>query len=430
MNRLLAALLLAPAPIVSAAHAETLEDAMTEAFLTNPNLEDARFAVRAAREGSVQARAGYLPTLSFIGSYGVRQVETETVGFFGPTTTQSDLDPLQSSVQLQQPLYTGGRLSGQTRLARAGVESARHGLRGVEMDVLLAVVDVYLNVRRDEDIVRLRREHVDNLTRQVIGTRRRLDVGEVSRTDLAQAQTRLAGAQGALARAEADLATSRARYELIVGRAPENLAPVEAPEAPPRLDTAIGWAEERHPDILRARAARRAALAQVSIERSALMPQVTIQGRYDYNENTNIENDRSEGAAAVAQVALPLYEGGYSRSRTRQRRIDVQRAEAGVEARRREVVANVVAAWSNLEAGRDIVAAARDQVEAADLAVQGAERERGLGLRTTLDVLNAEEERRNALIALARAEADALFAGYALLSATGGLTLETMGIKE
>jgi TolC family type I secretion outer membrane protein len=403
---------------------------LTAAYRNNPNLEDARLAVRSAREDSVQAFAGYLPSLGVSSTYGVRNVETETTSIFGPSITQHELEPLTASVQLQQQLYTGGRRDGERDRARAGVEGARHGLRSTEQNVLLAAVDAYLSVRRDEEILRLRQEHVAALERQLAGTRRRLEVGEVSRTDLAQAQTRLSGAQANEARAAADLESSRARYELVVGKAPEGLAPVAAPATPESLDSAVRAAEERHPDVLRSISARRAARAQVEIERSALRPQFSFVGRYDYIEQSTIESDRSEGASALAQFSLPLYEGGFASSRVRQGDINVQRAEARIEGQRREVVANVVAAWSNLEAGRDVVDAAREQVTAASEAVDGAERERGLGLRTTLDVLNAEEERRNAQISLVSAETEFTFSAYALLAATGALTMETLGVKE
>lgn len=429
MNRFLlplAALSLWPA----AAHSDTLYDALASAYRNNPNLEDARLAVRVAREDSVQARAGYLPSLGVTGSYGARNVETETTSIFGPTTSENELEPATASVILQQRLYTGGRRQGEVSRARAGIEGAQYGLRSAEQQILLAAVDAYISVLRDQEIVRLRQEHVVGLTRQLAGARRRLDVGEVSRTDVSQAQTRLAGARAALARAEADLQTSRARYELIVGAPPEALEPVTPPATPASLETAIGEAEVRHPDVLRALADRRAARAQVEIERSALRPQVSLIGRYDHTQESSVENDRSDGASAVAQFSVPLYEGGFSRARVRQGQLNVERAGARIEAQRRQAVADVVQAWNDLVAGRDIVAAAQEQVAAASQAVEGAERERGLGLRSTLDVLDAEEERRNAQVALARAQAEAEFAAYALLAATGALTVSTVGVKE
>lgn len=426
MRILFASLALAPAMMAPCpALAETLEEALVSAHANNPNLEEARLAVRASREERTQAIANYLPSIGISGSAGMQSIESDSNGFFGPTTTQDDLQPSTATAQVTQQLFTGFRRSGQSRLADANIAGAQEGLRAREQDVLLAAVDAYIGVLRDQEIVRLREEHVTGLSRLLAGTRRRLDVGEVSRTDVAQAQTRLAGARANLARSRADLETSIARYIAIVGRPPEGLVPVSAlPQTPHSLDEAVRQADDAHPDLRRAEYAERAARAQVTIERSALLPQVSLVGRADENRDFSASESRRESSSAVAQFTMPLFEGGFARSRTRQSRINVDRAEARTEAQRREVIANVTGAWSNLTASRDILDAANEQVESSQMAVEGAERERGYGLRSTLDVLDAEEEARNALIARARANADAVVASYALLAATGALTLD------
>jgi outer membrane protein len=431
MKRLLASLAIAPLLAPATAAADTLEDALVAAHRNNPNIEEARLAVSSAQEGRVQARAAYLPQLGVSGSYGVSEYESDTDGIFGPQTIESELEPSTVNAQLTQQLFTGWRRQGQSRLAHAQVDGAREDLRGRVQDVLLGAVDSYLGVLRDQEIVRLREEHVRDLTRLLAGTRRRLEVGEVSRTDVAQAQTRLAGARAALAQSRADLDASRARYIGIIGQAPENLAPVAAlPETPHTLDAALRLAEATHPNLGRARSDERAARAQVTIERSALLPQVSVVGRAEENYDLNSSESRREGTSAVAQFSMPLFEGGYSRSRTRQSRINVDRAQARTEAQRREVIASVSSAWSSLAASRDVLDAANEQVEASAMAVEGAERERGLGLRSTLDVLNAQEEARNALIARARANADAVLAAYVLMEATGALTIENAAGRD
>lgn len=408
----------------SVAFADTVEDAMAAAHRNNPNLEEARLAVRSAREGRVQAAVGYLPTLGLSTSYGAQDVTTETESIFGPSTREEELNPATTNVELTQRLYTGGRRGGQSRLARAEHEATRHQYRATEQDILLAAVEAYLSVRRDIEILRLREEHVAGLERQLSGTQRRLEVGEVSRTDVAQAQTRLAGARAALARARAELERSRSRYEEVVGQPPEALEPVAAPpQTPASLDDAIRVAETTHPAILAARSNERAARARVTIERAALLPQISVAGRFESADDYNAENDHRESSSAVATLSVPLFEGGLAWSRTRQGQINVDRAEARTEAQRREVISTVTRSWSGLITGRDVLAAAQEQVEASDMAVRGAERERGLGLRSTLDVLNAQEEAREALIGRARAEAEATFASYALLASTGQLAL-------
>ncbi len=426
MRSLFASLALVAPAIVAPCAAETLEDALIAAHANNPNLEEARLAVTAAREDRTQAIAAYLPNVGITGSAGTQSVESDTTSIFGPSNTQSDLEPTTATAQVSQQIFTGFRRSGQARLADANIASAREGLRSREQDVLLAAVNVYVGVLRDREIVRLREEHVTSLERLLSGTRRRLDVGEVSRTDVAQAQTRLAGARAALARARADLDTSQARYIAIVGRPPTTLTPVAAmPQTPHSLEEAIRFADDAHPDVARAEQAERAARAQVTIERAALLPQVALVGRTEEFRDFSSSESRRESTSAVAQFSMPLFEGGYAWSRTRQSRINVDRAEARTEAQRREVIANVSSAWSNLTASREILTAANEQVEASAIAVEGAERERGYGLRSTLDVLDAEEEARNALIGRVRANADSVVASYALLAATGALTLET-----
>ena len=426
MRILFASIVMLPAMFgACAATADTLEDALVAAHANNPNLEDARLALRAAREDRAQAVAAYLPAFGISGSIGAQTVESDTTSFFGPTTTESDLEPSNATAQLTQQVFTGFRRSGQSRLAQANIASARKGLRSREQDVLLAAVNAYVGVMRDAEIVRLREEHVQGLSTLLAGTRRRLDVGEVSRTDVAQAQTRLAGARAALSRSRADLESSQASYIAIIGRPPEGLIAVAAlPQTPHSLDEAVRQADNGHPDLGRAASQEAAARAQVTIERSALLPQVSLVGRADENRDSSATESRRESSSAVAQFSMPLFEGGYAWSRTRQSRINVGRAEARTEAQRRQIIANVTSSWSNLTASREILTAANEQVETSAIAVDGAERERGFGLRSTLDVLDAEEEARNALIGRARANADAVIASYALLAATGALTLE------
>lgn len=432
MRLLLAALALAPAAIAPCvATAETLEDALIAAHANNPNLEEARLAVRAAREERTQAISSYLPSVGISGSAGVLSIESDTEGLFGPTTSQAELEPTNATAQVTQHLFTGFRRSGQSRLADANIAGAQEGLRSRAQNVLLATVEAYVGVLRDQDVVRLREDHVESLGRLLAGTQRRLDVGEVSRTDVAQAQARLAGARANLARSRADLEIAQARYIAIVGRPPQSLTPVAAmPQTPHSLEAAISQAETTHPDLGRAESAERAARAQVTIERAALLPQVTLVGRADENGDFGISESRRESSSAVAQFSMPLFEGGFAYSRTRQSRINVGRAEQRTEAQRRDVVANVTGAWSNLRASREILSVADEQVDATAIAVEGAERERGYGLRSTLDVLDAEEEARDAQIARARANADAVIASYALLAATGALTLETATGRE
>ena len=207
--------------------------------------------------------------------------------------------------------------------------------------------------------------------------------------------------------------------------------PPEPPPTPETLEAAMAIAEANHPDLQASRQATRAARARVSIERAALLPELSIVGRLDHSlEQTRIDQSL-DSQSAVAQFTMPLFEGGFAWSRTRQSRINVSRAEAQLEAQRRRILADVISRWNNKLATREVLVAANQQVAAAEMALRGTEREQGLGLRSTIDVLDAERDLQDAQISLASAQAEAAIADYALLAAVGGLTFDVArGVAE
>jgi outer membrane protein len=404
------------------ASAQTLPEALDAAARNNPTLLEAQLGVRSAGESRWQARADYLPSVHVTHSVGQSQNETT----LGATTIDEELEPENTNVRITQEIYTGGRRRSQMQLSRATVEGARHSLSLTEQSVVLDVVSAYVAVRRDEEIVRARVAYLEGLREQVQGTRRRLDVGEVTVTDLALTEARLAGANALLSEARSAFDSSRARFTQATGLVAQSLeAPVAPGELPLTLEEAVGRAENIHPALLRADEDERAARARVGIERSSLMPQVSIIGQANRQEEASTPGEVERGDSAVAQVSVPLFEGGYRRSRLRQSRFDLSRAEARREETRRQVVANVTERWSAMQSARQVRAAAVTRSAANQQAVAGAERELGMGLRSTLDVLNTREEWQEARVAQARAEADEIVAAYALLAATGQLRLET-----
>ncbi|HVY85340.1 MAG TPA: TolC family outer membrane protein [Caulobacterales bacterium] len=411
----------APAP----ASALTLEDALQQAFSDNPDLEQARLGVTAANEDRSQAFAAYAPTFDIGGSYGTRNLETfQPNGLFGPVHTENKLAPSTASARVQEELFTGGRRRGHVELARAGVSGARATLRSTEQDVLLSAVQAYLSVWRDQQIVDLNAGYVTSLEREVAGTQRRLEVGEVTRTDLSQAQARLAGARASLASSRSALEGSRAQFIQIIGVQPDDLAPPPSePTTPDSLDAALLEASN-HPRLQAARQNENAAAARIRIERSARLPQLSFVARADRNEDINVMRDYQDSSSASLQFSMPLYDGGYAWSRTHQAEIGLDSARAASEARRRQTEAEVVTRWNAQLAAREVLTAAREQVASAEAAFQGAQREQGLGLRTTIEVLNAEQEWRQAQIDLARAEANEQISAYQLLSASGTLSLD------
>ncbi|HWA00042.1 MAG TPA: TolC family outer membrane protein [Caulobacterales bacterium] len=415
------------AALAAPASAITLEDALHQAFSDNPDLEQARLGVDAANEDRHQAMAAYAPTMDISGSYGVRNLEEfQPGGIFGSTHTENKLTPSTATARVQEQLFTGGRRGGRVDLARAGVRGARAALRSTEQDVLLTAVQAYLFVWRDQQIVSFSESYVQSLEREVSGTQRRLQVGEVTRTDLSQAQARLAGARAALASARSALETSRAQFIQIIGAQPDDLArPPATPPVPATLDEALLEAGN-HPRLAAAHENENAASARVRIEAAARLPQLAFVARADRNEDVQYPRDYQDSSSAELQFSMPLYEGGFAYSRTRQANIYLDSARAASEARRRQTEAEVVSRWNAVIAARDMLAAALQQVDAAESAVQGAQREQGLGLRTTIEVLNAEQEWRQAQIDLARAQTNDQLVAYQLLSAIGALSLDNL----
>lgn len=404
------------------AMADTLEDAVHAAYGDNPNLEDARLALSASRENRVQARAGYLPSVTLNTTYGVRQVETEQPSLFGISRTDERLNPGTANVRLSQGLYAGGRRDAQGRLAEAGIAAAQANLEATEQDVLLAVVDAYMGVRTADAIVAIRSRNVEGLERQLHGATRRLQVGEVTRTDVAQAEGRLASARAQFAAAEAERARAIGDYQAVVGIPPNDLAPPPPPPPLPQsFDTALAEAYRLHPLLEQARQNERAAAARIGIERAGSRPRVDVVVDVDHFEQTESADYRRDSSSALLQLSVPLYEGGFTSSRTRQARINLERAAAQTSAQRRDVARSVAGAWNDARAAAVILEMARQQVDATRTALNGVEREHGLGLRTTLDVLDAERDVAEAEIGLIRAESDVFVVSHMLLAAMGVL---------
>lgn len=413
------------------ARAETLEDAIAAAYRNNPTLAEARLSVRSASEERAQAHATYLPQVDFTADYVVRRLETEGRGIFGFSATQHDLSGRNLSLRGVQGIYRGGRRRAQSDQARAAFGRAQEGLRQAEQEVLLRTIAAYADVLRDLEAGRIRSAFSEALAQDLRGTQRRLDVGDVTRTDLSQSQARLARARAGEVIARADLEGSRATYEAIVGESPMQLAPLDpAPLPPASLEEAVAEAERANPRLLQSKEEEASARAQVGIERATLEPNLNVIGSVNYAEDLSSEGDLSQGAQLTARLSVPLYEGGFGASRIRQSRIDVQRAEQRTEAVRRQVVANVVSAWHDLDAAVQVMSAARVQLAADEAALNGVRREQGVGLRSTLDVLNAQQELLDSQLSVVRAEHDAYLGVFQVLAAMGALDLSAVGMES
>lgn len=427
-----AAALLACTPGAKA-FGETLTDALVAAYQHNPTLEAARADTRAVDEALPQARAGLLPQISATGAISQRRVDNEIKNppATGPRATIVDTRPGSYGVSVTESIFDGGRNFGRIAQAGANIKASQALLRSTEQGVLLQAIGVYMDVRRDAAIVDIRANNVELLMRQVEEAQARFDVGQLTRTDVAQAQARLAGARAALAQARADLEASRASYAQVIGLAPGELEPPPPiPAEPATLDEAIREGLGANPDYARFQEVANAAKAQITIDRSGLLPQFSIVGSLNHGFEDRIPGIGDvDTAVATAQLSIPLYQGGAARSRVAQSRDAFDRANFNVSAARRQVVTAVTTAWNDLLAARQTIESSRQQVEANQLAFEGAEQERQVGLRTTIEVLNAQQELLDSRVNLVRSERDAYVAAHSLLQATGALNAKTLGVN-
>jgi len=418
------------------AWAETLQEAIALAYQTNPNLLAQRANQRALDETVVQARSGLRPTVS--ASAGVDYTRNDfpatsqfvdTNGDGVPdtqvTTSSSESDSASVGVSLSQNLWTGGRVARAIDQAQAGVLAGRENLRDIEQQVMLAVIQAYVNVTRDMEILRIRQENLTVLQRQLEETSARFEVGEITRTDVAQAEASLAQSQADLANAQAQLSTSRAAYAAVVGQAPADLeaAPV-LPQTPGDFDAAIETALAGNPGVLAAVYNQQAAEAAVAAARAEYLPSVRATASYggtatDLGNLDELADRRAFTAGAT--LSVPLFTGGLNRSRVAQALEQANAAQIRVEGERRAALQDVSAAFAQALSTRSNVQAGEEAVRAASVAAEGVRQEAQVGLRTTLDVLQQEVTLRSAQTALASARAAEYVARASLLAAMGQL---------
>jgi outer membrane protein len=412
------------AAVAGARGTDTLLGALAQAYVSNPQLNAQRAFVRATDEGVPQALSGYRPTVSATADVGVQHLETTTRTPAGTTTTRGDTAPRGFSVTATQTLFNGLRTANRTRQAEGAVFRDREGLRVLEQQVLLDGATAYMNVLRDTAILDLQRRNVEVLEEQLRQTRDRFNVGEVTRTDVAQAESRLAAARSSALAAEANLAASRATYRRVIGVEPGRLAVASPVDrlSPSTLPGAVQRGIVENPLVTSSQYGIDVALLQVKINEGALYPTLTAQANATQRFDSSPTTVRTFTASAVAQLAVPIYQGGIEYALIRQSKENLDQQRLTMEQQRDVVRATVVQAWGALSASRAQIDAAQAQVTAAEIALNGVREEARVGQRTTLDVLNAQQELVNARVTLVTAQRDRVVNSYTLLSSTGRLT--------
>ncbi|WP_334162724.1 TolC family outer membrane protein [Phenylobacterium sp.] len=439
-GRLLAAIFSvgAAGAIAAPAAAETLADAIAMAYESNPTLQAQRATQRALDETYVQARSGWRPTLSLTGSANYSETRTprmalmvDTNGDGVPdtqrpgTTTFSESNSAAAGLSFSQPIWTGGRVASAVSAVQSDILAGRENLRRIESQVIGQVVQAYADVRRDQEALRIRQENVSVLQRQLEESDARFEVGEITRTDVAQSQARLAAAQSQLQVAEAQLGNSRSNYAAAVGRNPGTLEPEPSLAflLPPTVDEAFTVAESYNPQLRAQQFAEQASRARVAGARAERMPTVSVNSGLTFGGPAEpFDRDLySREFTARATVTVPLFNGGLTTSRIRQ---SIERNNAdriNIETQRRTVLQQVTQSWNQLIAARANIGSTAEQVRAARIAAEGTRQEQQVGLRTTLDVLNAEQELRNAELSQVSARRDEYVAAASVLSAMGRL---------
>jgi outer membrane protein len=411
-----AAALAASSALSAPVLAETLADALARAYGTNPQLQAERAGLRATDEGVPQALSGWRPTVTVTGEKGKQRTDNEA--------TTSERDPSTVELEVSQPLFEGGRTIYATRRAEANVQAGRAQLTSTEQNVLLSATRAYMNVVRDMAVLELNRTNETRLQRQLQAARDRFRVGEITRTDVAQAEARVARATSDRIQAEGALVNSRANYRSIVGDLPGTLSRPgpDLVALPANEQEALSQAEAANPDVLRARYRADAARFSVNQIRGELLPDLKVKGTISQENDTTARGSQREVGAVTATLTIPLYQAGdvYSRLRAA-KETHVQRLE-DLDDRRRSVQESATSAWNNLQTARAAVRSFQAEVRASAIALEGVQREALVGSRTVLDVLDAEQELLDAKVNLVRSERNEIVARFELKSAVGGLT--------
>jgi outer membrane protein len=412
------------------AYSDTLSEALSRAYLSNPQLRAQRAETRATDENLPQALAGYRPTAAITADGGLLR---ENYAIPGPNGRKLNFvtHPAGGYVQLSQNLFNGFRTQNQVQLAQSQILSSREALRYAELSVLAGAISAYLDTMRDTTVYELRTSNVRVLERQVEDTKTRLNGGEVTRTDLAQAEAALSQGRIDQTASLTNLKGSIAKYVEVIGFSPKLLAPAKAPVPllPKTLDIAYQWADEEHPLVLSARHNVDVALQAVRVAEGQLLPSVNLNVSSGPNYNyASVEKQKYYDTRVSAQITVPLYDGGTTYSEIRQAKEKLGQAEAVSDQQRYQVHASVAASFAAWENSQKLVANAGREVQQSEKALAGVREEARLGQRTTFDVLYAQQSLLNARITYVTAQHDRILAAFSLVAATGRLSAETLGL--
>ncbi|MBY6265097.1 hypothetical protein EI613_24710 [Azospirillum sp. 412522] len=410
------------------AQAQSLEQALAQAYANNPTIGAQRARLRAVDEGVPQALSGYRPTARVTAGISRSMGESK----FDGGSTGSEANAKSVGVTATQPIYDA-TVAPAVRRAERLVEAQRATLIASEQSVLLAASQAYLDIVQNQAILQLQTNNEQVLRRQLDAARDRFRVGEYTRTDVSQSESRLSAAIASKISAEGTLRASRATYERLVGAAPGELkAPKPAFRLPKNLDELVELARANNPNVLSASYTEAAQREAVDQQYGRLLPSVNLSATgsrtYDPGRSSGIDLNRSDSAQITAQVTIPLYQAGQPEALVREAKQTANQARLQIEESRRQVTESAVSAWQALQTARASIESYTAQIKAAQIALEGVRQEAQVGSRTVLDVLNQEQELLNARVFLVRAQHDEMVAAFNVLAASGQLTADRLNL--
>jgi len=437
----LSVLLISSAAVLGSAQAtfaETINEALANAYSSNPTIRAERARQRGTDELVPQALSGWRPSIVSNGSVTLKDTDIDNNGPFSGDSARTTL-PGQIGIDLRQPLFRGFKTVEGVKQAEATVKAGRQNLLAVEQQVLFQTVSAYMNVIRDRQIIELRVRNVSSLREQLKGAQERFNVGEVTKTDVAQSDARVYNAQADLAVARASLAASSATYEKLVGHKPGKLSYPGMPKLPKSLETALAIAQKANPNILAAAFVADASRHAVEVAKGDLLPTLSVQAsavaeasdlsRGKSNFATSSSGQYQQQASVAGLLSIPLYESGLTHSEVRQAKQVASQRQIQIIESGRAVRESVTSSWNFVVQSRSEITAAKAQVSATGLALDGVKQEALVGSRTTLDVLDAEQEVTDSRITLVSAERDLIVAAYQVLGSMGKLTARNLSLN-
>jgi outer membrane protein len=415
---------------IASSVAETLPDALVKAYQSNPQLNADRARQRGTDENVPQALAGYRPQIVAGLSAGLQAVRD----LLPDNSVQgATLRPWTIGVTVTQVLFNGFKTANSVRVAEFQVQSGREALRNTGQGVLLDAVTAYMNVLANQALVEAQRTNVTVLREIQATTKRRLDAGDVTPTDTAQAEARLSRGLADLNAAEVALAISKATYTQVIGEAPSQLMPAATVDrlSPHALAAATEAAGHEHPAILGAGFDVDVAQTTIKVAESSLLPTVSVQAGASrtMQSDSTLSTTGTDQASILGQINVPIYDGGTAASQTRQAKELASQSRMVLEQVRNQARTAVASAWVTNEGTKVALAAAESEVRAANIALQGVRREAEGGQRTTIDVLNAQQDLTNARSRLIQGQRDRVIASYTLLSAVGRLDVHVLNLN-